>query len=180
MTVAHLVVMGVAGSGKSTVGALISEKLDRPFAEGDEFHSISNVTKMQQGQPLSDEDRADWLISIRDWMSSQAKQNVGVVITCSALRRDYRDTLRGATGKVFFLHLLGSQEDVQRRMAARADHFMPLSLLPSQFSALEPLEIDEPGLTVSVTPPPESIVAECLPSLKKLMAEPQNTTRSSN
>lgn len=178
MTIGHLVVMGVAGSGKSTVGALIAERLNLPFAEGDDFHNASNVAKMQQGKALSDEDRADWLISIRNWMSSQAKQDVGVVITCSALRRDYRDTLREATGDVFFLHLLGSQEDVQRRMAARADHFMPLSLLPSQFSALEPLENDEPGITVSVIPTPESIVAECLPSLKKLLAEAQNTTRN--
>lgn len=175
MSVVHVVVMGVAGSGKSTVGALLAEALGRPFAEGDDFHSATNVAKMHRGTPLTDHDRADWLAAIRDWMSEEARHGRGVVLTCSALRRTYRDTLREARGAVVFLHLSGSIDEIQRRMAERSGHFMPVSLLPSQLATLEPLGEDEDGVTVHVEPEPADIVARALPAIDLyLTPRPQN------
>lgn len=160
--------MGVAGSGKSTVGTLLAKALSCHFAEGDNFHSASNREKMSKGIPLSDEDRFGWLISIRDWMNQQAEFDLRVVMTCSALRKSYRDILRESPVPIIFLHLHGTARDVRIRMAARSGHFMPLSLLPSQFAALEPLEKTEIGLTVSVLPTPEEIVFQCISSLADL------------
>lgn len=168
MLKSHIVVMGVAGSGKSTVGSLLAKSLSWPFAEGDDFHSVSNLEKMSKGIPLSDEDRSGWLISIRDWMNQQAELDLRVVMTCSALRKSYRDILRVSSVPIIFLHLHGSEQDIQIRMEARSDHFMPLSLLPSQFAALETLETNEIGLTVSVLPSPEEIVSQCIPLLADL------------
>lgn len=160
--------MGVAGSGKSTVGSLLAKSLACPFAEGDDFHTASNLEKMSEGIPLSDDDRFGWLISIRDWMNQQAELERRIVMTCSALRKNYRDILRESSLPIIFLHLHGSKQEVQIRMAARSGHFMPLSLLPSQFAALETLEETEVGLTVSVLPTPEEIVFQCIPRLADL------------
>ncbi len=154
-----VVVMGVAGCGKSTVGQMLAQRLGWPFAEADDFHSAANVAKMAAGTPLTDEDRRPWLESIRRWMDDTAADSV---VTCSALRRSYRDILRGAQANVRFLHLSGTLESIGARMAARTSHFMPTSLLTSQLATLEPLESDEDGVVINVTGTPEEIVTNAI------------------
>ncbi|WP_449385623.1 gluconokinase [Cellulomonas soli] len=130
MTGVHVVVMGVSGSGKSTVAAALAERLTLPFGEGDEFHGERNRALMAAGVPLTDADRAPWLLAVRDWMSAQAP--TGSVVACSALRRAYRDVLRGALGDVLFLEVDVPAAVLRARMSARTEHFMPVSLLDSQ------------------------------------------------
>lgn len=156
--VTHIVVMGVAGSGKTTVARLLAERIGVEYAEADQFHSEANIAKMTAGTPLTDEDRAPWLAAIRDWLSEEADAGRTAVVTCSALKRSYRDVLRAARGRVRFLHLHGSPELLSERMTGRSGHFMPTSLLPSQLATLEPLSDDEDGLTADVAAPPEEIV----------------------
>jgi gluconokinase len=143
-----VIVMGVSGSGKSTVAKGIATVMGWEFAEGDAFHSEANVEKMRKGQPLTDDDRWPWLTSIGDWIS--AKESVGEpgVVTCSALRRAYRDLLRQDRPHVRFLHVEAPSQVIQDRMEHRPGHYMPPSLLPSQLLALEPLEPDEPGVSI--------------------------------
>jgi len=144
--VEHLVVMGVSGTGKSTVGRLLAERLGRPFIEGDDLHPPENIAAMHAGVPLTDENRGPWLRAVRDAMDAA---DGPTVVACSALRRAYRDVLRTAEGRVRFLHLVVTPDEIASRMAARTDHFMPVSLLASQLAALEPLQPDEDGVTVS-------------------------------
>ncbi|GCE75516.1 gluconokinase [Cellulomonas biazotea] len=165
MPAEHVVVMGVAGSGKTTVGRALAERLGRPYAEADEFHPAANVAKMSAGTPLTDEDRRPWLEAIRDWLTAQGDAAQDTVVTCSALKVAYRDVLRQATGRVRFLHLAGSEDLLADRMAHRAGHFMPTSLLPSQLATLEPLTADEDGVTVTVDVPPDEVVARALAAL---------------
>ena len=143
-----LVVMGVSGSGKTTVGAAIGQRLRVPFADADDFHPAANVAKMAAGQPLDDEDRWPWLETIGTWLA--AHDTAGGVMSCSALKRRYRDQLRQHARRVDFLHLHGSPELIAHRQAARSGHFMPASLLTSQFATLEPLAPDEHGLVLDV------------------------------
>jgi gluconokinase len=143
-----VVVMGVSGSGKSTVGTMLADRLGVPYAEADSFHPPANVRKMAAGTPLDDEDRRPWLDAIAGWLSEHA--DGGGVVSCSALRRRYRDRLRASGARMFFLHLDGSEELIARRLAERKGHFMPRSLLRSQFATLEPLEPDEQGAVVPV------------------------------
>jgi gluconokinase len=152
-----VVVMGVSGSGKTTVGHELAERLGVPYAEADEFHPRANIDKMSAGTPLTDEDRWPWLRAIAAWIAEQAGRDGGVV-TCSALKRRYRDLLRSAADSVWFLHLDGDRELIADRITSRHGHFMPPALLDSQFADLEPLDPDEPGLTVDVATPPEEIV----------------------
>jgi gluconokinase len=154
-----VVVMGVAGCGKSTVGQLLARRLGWPYAEADDFHSEANVAKMASGTPLTDEDRRPWLESIRKWIDDTAGDSV---VTCSALRRDYRDILRGAQANVRFVHLNGTEETIAARMAARADHYMPTSLLASQVATLEPLQSDENGVEIEIGGRPEEIVTSAI------------------
>jgi gluconokinase len=154
-----VVVMGVAGCGKSTVGQMLAQRLGWPFAEADNFHSAANVAKMASGTPLTDEDRGPWLESLRKWIDDTSGDSV---MTCSALRRSYRDILRGAQATVRFLHLSGTEASIGARMAARTDHYMPASLLASQLATLEPLESDEDGVVMDVTGRPEEIVASAI------------------
>ncbi|NNU26841.1 gluconokinase [Isoptericola sediminis] len=156
--VTHVVVMGVAGSGKTTVAALLAERLGVTYAEADQFHPPANIAKMTAGTPLTDDDRAPWLATIRDWLSAEADAGRPGVVTCSALRRAYRDVLRGAHGRVRFVHLDGPPELLAERMGGRTGHFMPATLLPSQLATLEPLGADEDGTTVSVAAEPADIV----------------------
>jgi gluconokinase len=144
----HLVIMGVSGSGKTTIANALSERLGWAYAEADEFHSAENVSKMSQGIPLTDEDRAPWLGAIAQWISNKSANGESTIVTCSALKRRYRDVLAAADGDVRFIHLLGHVELIRSRMKTRAGHFMPESLLPSQVSTLEPLQDGERGLTV--------------------------------
>lgn len=161
----HVVVMGISGSGKTTIAALLAEKLGWDFAEADEFHPPANIEKMTNGTPLTDEDRWPWLGTMRDWMSSKAATGTSTVVTCSALRRAYRDVLVEAAGDVVFVHLMGDTEMILERMSTRSGHFMPQSLLPSQISTLEPLEADEPGIRMENTGVPEDITAHIIDSL---------------
>lgn len=158
----HLVVMGVAGSGKTTVATLLTERLGITYAEADEFHPQANIDKMRAGTPLTDEDRWPWLEAIRDWLSAEADAGRSGVVTCSALKRTYRDLLRTARGQVCFVHLDGSPELLAERMQHRSGHFMPTSLLPSQLATLEPLTGDERGFRLDIATPPEQLVDEIL------------------
>lgn len=157
-----IVVMGVSGSGKSTIGRELAARLDVPYAEGDDFHPQENVAKMASGQPLTDADRWPWLRVIAGWL---AEQTGGGVVTCSALKREYRDLLADA-GDVWFLHLDGDRSVIAARLTARSGHFMPAALLDSQLAALEPLDPDEPGLTVDLALTPEEIVATTLKAME--------------
>ncbi|GII77998.1 gluconokinase [Sphaerisporangium rufum] len=144
-----LVVMGVSGSGKSTVGTALAKRLGVPYADADDFHSPANVAKMSAGVPLVDDDRWPWLRSIGAWLADHSTG--GGVVSCSALRRAYRDVLREAAPQVGFVHLHGPQEVVRERVTGRAGHFMPASLLASQYETLEPLGGDEHGVVLDVT-----------------------------
>lgn len=141
-----VVVMGVTGSGKSTVGAALAERMGVPFADADDFHSPANVAKMRAGTPLDDDDRLPWLRAIGEWLAGHREG--GAVVTCSALKRAYRDILRDAAHDIVFLHLAGDMETVRERVAHRPGHFMPESLVQSQFDALEPLQDDEGGVAI--------------------------------
>ncbi|GGS33010.1 gluconokinase [Actinokineospora fastidiosa] len=158
-----VVVMGVSGSGKTTVGMALAEKLAVPYAEADEFHPRSNIDKMTSGVPLTDADRKPWLRAIAVWIGEHAES--GGVVTCSALKRSYRDLLRSG-GPAWFLHLHGSREVIAGRMSGRSGHFMPPSLLDSQFADLQPLSPDEAGFTADVTEPVDRIVAEAADLLR--------------
>ncbi|MET9935490.1 gluconokinase, partial [Streptomyces sp. NPDC006324] len=127
-----VVVMGVSGTGKTTIGPLVAEALGLPYAEGDDFHPAANVAKMSAGVPLDDEDRGPWLDAIGEWAHGRA--GLGGVVSSSALKRAYRDRLRAAAPGVVFLHLTGDRELIEGRMAARKGHFMPTALLDSQLA----------------------------------------------
>ncbi|MBP3035706.1 gluconokinase [Arthrobacter sp. zg-ZUI100] len=161
----HLVIMGVSGSGKTTISTLLSEHLGWIAAEADEFHPESNIAKMSSGTPLTDEDRWPWLASIREWMDTQAENGRSTIVTCSALKHSYRDVLATASGDVHFVHLNGDAAVLGERMKTRSGHFMPASLLPSQMSTLEPLAEDEQGVVVDILKPPGDIVSEILTRL---------------
>jgi len=148
--------MGVSGSGKSTVGAALAERLRVPYADADDFHPPGNIAKMNAGEPLDDDDRRPWLEAIGRWL---AEHDRGVV-TCSALKRSYRDLLREHRPDVVFVHLHGDPEVIARRQAGRPGHFMPASLLDSQLATLEPLGNDERGFVVDVGPPVDRVVEE--------------------
>jgi len=160
-----VVVMGVSGSGKTTVARGIAAAMGWEFAEGDEFHSEANVAKMAAGQPLTDDDRWPWLRSIGAWLTQQEESGRNAVVTCSALRRVYRDLLREGRPDVRFCHVEADAALIKDRVEHRAGHYMPPSLLPSQLATLEPLEPDEPGVVVSVAGTPEAIVERALKAL---------------
>lgn len=162
-----VVVMGVAGTGKSTVGRLLAERLDVPYAEADAFHPEANIAKMTAGVPLDDADREPWLDSIGAWAAGRAGAGLGGVVSCSALKRRYRDRLRAAAPGLFFLHLTGDRELVAERLEQREDHFMPGSLLDSQFATLEPLQPDECGMAVPITQEPSAVTDEAVGVLRR-------------
>ncbi|MCV7281079.1 gluconokinase [Mycolicibacterium flavescens] len=143
-----IVVMGVSGSGKSTVGAALAQRLRVPFADADDFHPPANIAKMTAGEALDDDDRYPWLEAIGEWLAERC--TTGGVMSCSALKRKYRDQLRRHCPEVELLHLRGTPEVIGRRQASRPGHFMPSSLLKSQFETLEPLEADERGVDIDV------------------------------
>ena len=167
----HIVVMGVAGCGKSTVGAALAERLGAGFLDGDSLHPQANIDKMASGTPLNDDDRAPWLAEIgRRFPASDAS----LVIACSALKRSYRDIIRSADPSVVFVHLQGTRELLDARMKARPGHFMPASLLDSQLATLEPLQDDETGVVVDIAQPIEDIgnhVGAALKGLKDATTE---------
>ncbi len=150
-----VVVMGVSGSGKSTVGAALAQRMRVPFADADDFHPAANIAKMSAGHALDDDDRYPWLEAIGEWL---AHHRTGGVMSCSALKRKYRDQLRRHCRDVVFLHLSGSPEVIRRRQASRPGHFMPAALLDSQFATLEPLGPDEAGTAIDVDQSIDAIV----------------------
>jgi gluconokinase len=155
-----LAVMGVTGSGKTTVGVALAERLHVPFGDADDFHSPANVAKMRAGTPLTDTDRLPWLGAIGAWLA--AHRDTGAVATTSALRRNYRDILREQAPDVFFVHLHGDRETARKRVSGRRGHFMPASLVDSQFDTLEPLGQDERGIVLDMTKPVAELVDEAI------------------
>ena len=152
------VISGVSGSGKSTVGALLAQRLSCTFVDADDLHPSSNVAKMSAGSPLTDDDRWPWLDAVGG--AAMAGRAAGVVIACSALRRRYRDRLRSRVPDIVFVQLTARPELLRDRITGRAEHFMPASLLASQLSALEPLGVDESGLTLDVAASPSRLVED--------------------
>ena len=153
-----LVVMGVSGSGKSTIASILAQRLYWVYEDADWFHSKSNIEKMHHGEPLNDEDRWPWLHSIADWIDATRQAGGHGVVACSALKRAYRDILIGNRRDVRLVFLKGDQDLIGGRIAARADHFMPSTLLESQFAALEEPQTDERPIVVSIVPHPREIV----------------------
>ncbi|OIJ66317.1 gluconokinase [Streptomyces mangrovisoli] len=161
-----VVVMGVAGTGKTTVGALLAARLGVPYAEGDGFHPPANIAKMTAGTPLDDADRWPWLDAIGSWAHGRA--GLGGVVSSSALKRSYRDRLRAAAPGIVFVHLTGDRHLIEDRMAHRHGHFMPTALLDSQFATLQPLQADEAGVAVDVGGSPEEITERAVRALARL------------
>ncbi len=162
---ARYVVMGVSGSGKSSVGAAFAAAIGARFIDGDDLHPAANVTKMARGEPLDDDDRRPWLALIADALRGSDDP---IVIACSALRRRYRDWIReGAGAPVTFLHLAGPRAVIAGRMQTRQGHFMPPALLDSQFATLEPPDADEHAVTVDIDQPLERVVSDLVAKTRK-------------
>nr|WP_314074166.1 gluconokinase [uncultured Roseococcus sp.] len=153
----HILVMGVSGCGKSTIGALLAEALRLPFADADAFHPPENVQKMSAGIPLTDADRWPWLDALGTWLAAEEK---GGVVACSALKRAYRDRLRGWVPGLRLVHLAGAPALIAARQGAREGHFMPPSLMASQFATLEAPGAEEQALILDIAASPESVAAE--------------------
>lgn len=165
MTRPVLVIMGVSGSGKSTVAKPLAERLGWPFQEGDDLHPAANVAKMKAGIALDDADRAPWLDAIATWIGDRLTADSGGVVTCSALRRAYRDRLREAGDGVICVYLEGSKAVIAERVANRHGHFMPPALLDSQFATLEPPTPNEHPIVVDIDQPAERQVSEIIAAL---------------
>jgi gluconokinase len=158
----HIVVMGVSGCGKTTVGEQLAAALGWSFAEGDRYHPQANIDKMATGIPLTDEDRWPWLRILADRIGAEERAGRSSVLTCSSLRRSYRDLLRSGGGRVRFVHLHGTREVLAGRLGARTGHFFPSDLLDSQLTTLEPLDADEDSIVVDVVLDTETQVRESL------------------
>lgn len=160
----HLVFMGVSGSGKSTAAIAVQARLGWAYADGDDFHPQANVDKMAAGFPLNDADRRPWLEALAAWTREHDDARRPTIVSCSALKRSYRDILRTGGDHTFFVHLVGDKGLLLQRMSSR-EHFMPPTLLESQLDTLEPLEPDEAGKVVDVVNPPDRIARLVLAQL---------------
>jgi gluconokinase len=167
VTTTTVVVMGVSGTGKTTVAEHLVERLGWPFAEGDTFHPEANVAKMRDGIPLDDADRWPWLQSLADWIGQREAAGENAVVTCSALKRSYREVLRTGHPSVWFAHVDTSPDVLRERLLQRTGHYMPPSLLNSQLATLERLEPDEPGLTITGAGRPDDVAEEVLDVLAR-------------
>jgi len=156
--VSAIVVMGVSGSGKSTIASMLAQRLHWVYEDADWFHPKSNIEKMHHGEPLNDEDRWPWLRAIAEWIDATRSAGGHGVVACSALKRAYRDILIGTRRDVRLVFLKGDRDLIARRIAARADHFMPSTLLESQFAALQEPQADERPIVVTIVPHPREIV----------------------
>lgn len=156
-----LIVAGVSGSGKTTVGAMLAGRLNWPFADADAFHPAANVAKMASGVPLTDEDRRPWLRAITTWMDDRIKGGVSAVVTCSALKREYRDVLLGGRPSAWLVFLMVDRAELERRLTTR-HHFFPSRLLDSQLDAVQPPEPDEHAVLISEAGGPEATVKEII------------------
>ena len=167
-TVTHpplVVVMGVTGSGKTTAGEALGARLGLRYSDADGFHPQANVDKMHAGHPLTDDDRWPWLDAVGSWLADYT--GTGAIVSCSALRRVYRDRLRTKAPTAVCWHLAGPREVVRQRMEARRDHFMPASLLDSQYATLEPLQPDERGMTADLDQSVQALVDEFVSWLRQ-------------
>jgi gluconokinase len=160
-----LVLMGVSGCGKTTVARILAGELGWSFEEGDALHPPSNIDKMKAGHPLTDADRQRWLASVADWVERRLDSGENGLITCSALKRSYRDVINRRGSGVVFVFLAGSKATIAPRLLARQGHFMPASLLDSQFADLEDPEPDEPHIRVDIGPPADAIANGILQEL---------------
>lgn len=156
----RIVVMGVSGCGKTTIGDLVARELGVPFLDGDSLHPVENVAKMAAGTPLTDDDRWPWLATVGAALANAG--DGGMVLACSALRRSYRDAIRNQAPDTVFLHLHGTKEVLGSRLEGRSGHFMPATLLESQLATLEPLEADEAGTVVDIAAPVNKVVVDAL------------------
>jgi gluconokinase len=164
-----VVMMGVSGSGKTTVGAALAQRLRVPFADADDFHPEANIAKMSAGVPLDDDDRAPWLRAIADWLVEHTAS--GGVASCSALKRSYRDVLTQGAPHAVYLHLHGDRDVLAARVAGRPGHFMPAALIDSQFATLEGLQPDELGAVLDVAKPVDTLVDDSLAILTPLASK---------
>ncbi|MFF9091216.1 gluconokinase [Streptomyces sp. NPDC014991] len=162
-----VIVMGVSGSGKSTVGAGLANLLGVSFLEGDDLHSAANRAKMASGRPLDDSDRLPWLAALTEWIRTTVSSGHGGVVSCSALKRAYRDQFRRTGADLWFVHLALDREVAAERMAHREGHFMSAELLDSQYGSLEPLHADEPGITVDASGSPEQVMAAAVRAVRE-------------
>ena len=163
-----VVVMGVSGSGKTTIGTLVAHELGVEFIDGDSLHPIENVQKMASGTPLNDDDRWPWLEIVGQRLHEHGQQQRGLVIACSALKRVYRERIRSQASGALFLHLDGSLEVLTGRLEGRSGHFMPPTLLKSQLDTLEPLKLEEGGYKLNIDQPVESMVNEAVTKLRTI------------
>jgi gluconokinase len=161
------VVMGVAGSGKTLIGAALARALNVEFVEGDDFHPVANVERMASGISLTDDDRAGWLAALARQIRRAKQRGVGLVVACSALRRSYRDVLRGGAGDLQFVFLEGDPGLIAERLLNRTGHYMPPSLLASQLTTLEQPAADEGAWVCDITKSPEELVAELVARASK-------------
>jgi gluconokinase len=164
----HVIVMGVSGSGKTAVGQTLAERLGFEFIEGDDYHPTANVEKMVAGVPLTDEDRWPWLRVLADMVAAQHQRDTGTILTCSALRRPYRDVLLAAVPpeESFVIQLDADQATLRSRLEQRRGHYMPASLLESQLATLAPLEPDESGVILDATRSAPEVVARALAAVR--------------
>jgi gluconokinase len=162
-----VVVMGVSGSGKSTIAAGLVQRLGWEFAEGDDFHPPENVEKMRAGIGLTDEDRWPWLRRLAEWIGEHERAGTSCIITCSALKRTYRDLLCDGHPSTWYVHVFADPDLIKDRMEHRSGHYMPVSLLDSQLATLEPLGDDEPGVRISGAGSPETVLEQVLSALSK-------------
>lgn len=167
-----VVVMGVSGSGKTTIGALVADATAVPFVDADDLHPIENVKKMASGTPLDDEDRWPWLDIVGRRLHEAGESGEGMVMACSALRRSYRDRIRESAPSAVFLHLHGSLEVLTSRLEGRSGHFMPPALLKSQIDTLEVLGDDEAGYVLDIGQSVDGMLETALPALKRIRDEP--------
>ena len=162
MPTTRWVVMGVCGCGKSSIGRLLAERLGVAYLEGDDYHSAANVAKMAAGTALTDADRQQWLLALQQKIGAAEAAGAGLVLSCSSLKRRYRDLLRAADPQLRFAHLAGPRELIAGRMRARGNHYMPTSLLDSQLRDLEPPGADEAGIRLDISRTPAQLVDDIL------------------
>ena len=172
-----IVVMGVSGSGKTTVAERLASRLGCQYEEGDDHHPAANVEKMRAGIPLDDDDRRPWLEELARWIGEREAAAQNSVLTCSALKRSYRDLLRTGNESVWFAHVAVPQDVLAKRLEARQGHYMPASLLTSQLPTLQPLQPDEPGITVHGTGEPDEVVDAILAALREERGNRNGTPR---
>jgi gluconokinase len=169
-TTPPLIVMGVSGSGKSTIGSLLAADLGLDFVDADDLHPTANKEKMRRGEALNDEDRAPWLEIIADRIGAELAEGNPIVVACSALKRKYRDALKAYAPSLVFVHLVGSRELIAARLAQRSHEYMPTTLLDSQFATLEPLEEGERFVLVDLAQSPNEMVSDAVHKLRALDA----------